>query len=160
METYPVAPFGEDSRAEVGRLVERASMLAEQYQVADYNLAEWLRLEFDLKALKPTLLSASLLDMDHFLGAVRDFVPKKRKLSAAQVAELRREYAATVGPARRVRSEVFASERRLSDLVNQAYGLTADEVELMWRTAPPRMPFTPQGFTTPEDGLSGEAEVI
>jgi hypothetical protein len=45
-------------------------------------------------------------------------------------------------------------------LVNQAYGLTADEVELMWRTAPPRMPFTPEGFTTLEDGLSDEAEVI
>ena len=31
-------------------------------------------------------------------------------------------------------------ERRLADLVNEAYGLTPEEVDLMWRTAPPRMP--------------------
>ena len=30
----------------------------------------------------------------------------------------------------------------LSDLVNQAYGLTPDEVRMMWATAPPRMPLT------------------
>lgn len=34
-------------------------------------------------------------------------------------------------------------ERRLSDLVNEAYGLTPDEIRLMWATSPPRMPLTP-----------------
>jgi hypothetical protein len=34
-------------------------------------------------------------------------------------------------------------ERTLSDLVNQAYGLTPAEIELMWKTAPPRMPIPP-----------------
>lgn len=32
-------------------------------------------------------------------------------------------------------------ERTLSDLINQSYGLTPDEVKLLWATAPPRMPF-------------------
>jgi len=50
-------------REEAGTLVARASTL-EQYQVADCNLAEWLRLEFDLNGLKPALLSASLLDIE------------------------------------------------------------------------------------------------
>jgi len=31
-------------------------------------------------------------------------------------------------------------ERRLADLVNQAYGLTPEEIDLLWHTAPPRMP--------------------
>jgi hypothetical protein len=31
-------------------------------------------------------------------------------------------------------------EMRLADSVNAAYGLTPDEVALLWRTAPPRMP--------------------
>ena len=35
------------------------------------------------------------------------------------------------------------SNESLSDLVNAAYGLTPDEVALMWRTAPPRMPLDP-----------------
>jgi hypothetical protein len=34
-------------------------------------------------------------------------------------------------------------ERTLSDLVNQAYGLTPVEIELLWKTAPPRMPIPP-----------------
>ena len=32
-------------------------------------------------------------------------------------------------------------EREVSDLVNEAFGLTPAEVKLMWDTAPPRMPF-------------------
>jgi hypothetical protein len=30
----------------------------------------------------------------------------------------------------------------LNDLINQAYGLTPAEIELLWKTAPPRMPIT------------------
>lgn len=158
VETYPVAPLAEAARSEVDELVERSSGLAEQYQVADHNIAEWLKVEFELKNLKPALLAASLLGGEAFVATVRSVLPKKRKLTAAQVAELNREYGATVDPARRIRAEVLAAERRLSDLVNQAYGLSEAEVDLMWRTAPPRMPFTPQGFTVeetvrgPEDG--------
>jgi hypothetical protein len=40
-------------------------------------------------------------------------------------------------------AETFKLERTLSDLVNQAYGLTPTEIELMWQTAPPRMPIPP-----------------
>ena len=34
-------------------------------------------------------------------------------------------------------------ERTLSDLANQAYGLTPAEIDLMWKTAPPRIPIPP-----------------
>ena len=37
-------------------------------------------------------------------------------------------------------AETFKLERTLSDLVNQAYGLTPPEIHLMWKTVPPRMP--------------------
>ena len=44
-------------------------------------------------------------------------------------------------PAIQLRStEALQLEHRLSDLVNQAYGLTPAEIDLMWKTAPPRMP--------------------
>ena len=36
-------------------------------------------------------------------------------------------------------------ERRVAELVNAAYELTGEEVALMWRTAPPRMPGEPHG---------------
>jgi hypothetical protein len=46
-------------------------------------------------------------------------------------------------------------EGRLSDLVNEAYGLTPDEVRLMWATAPPRMPLSPDA--EPVANPAGEA---
>jgi hypothetical protein len=48
--------------------------------------------------------------------------------------------ARTVEPARLLEAEALQLEDRLHDLVNAAYGLTPDEVRLMWDTAPPRMP--------------------
>jgi hypothetical protein len=46
-------------------------------------------------------------------------------------------------PARALAAETLKLERSLGDLVNQAYGLTPAEIELMWKTAPPRMPIPP-----------------
>ncbi|MBP1467706.1 hypothetical protein EYB53_018470 [Candidatus Chloroploca sp. M-50] len=37
-------------------------------------------------------------------------------------------------------NEALTRERRLAELVNAAYGLTPEDVELLWATAPPRMP--------------------
>jgi hypothetical protein len=43
-----------------------------------------------------------------------------------------------------VAREAAGLERQVSDLVNEAYGLTPEEVQLMWETAPPRMPLVPE----------------
>ena len=54
-----------------------------------------------------------------------------------------RIYTRTIAPARALAAQTLTLERTLSDLVNQAYGLTPAEIELMWKTAPPRMPIPP-----------------
>jgi hypothetical protein len=56
---------------------------------------------------------------------------------------LREEYTCTIEPARALAAETLKLERTLSDLVNQAYALTPAEIELLWKTAPPRMPIPP-----------------
>ncbi|MBL8793751.1 MAG: hypothetical protein JNM56_07600 [Planctomycetia bacterium] len=56
------------------------------------------------------------------------------------MASLREEHGRTIEPARLLATEVLTLERQISDLVNAAYGLTPDEIQLMWDTAPPRMP--------------------
>jgi hypothetical protein len=58
---------------------------------------------------------------------------------------LRDEYTRTIDPARALAlaAETLTLERTLSDLVNQAYALTPAEIELLWKTAPPRMPISP-----------------
>jgi hypothetical protein len=56
---------------------------------------------------------------------------------------LRDEYTRTIEPALALAAETLTLECALSDLVNEAYGLTRAEIELMWQTAPPRMPIPP-----------------
>jgi hypothetical protein len=50
-----------------------------------------------------------------------------------------------VTAARPLAAETLKLERTLSDLVNPAYGLTPAEIDLTWKTAPPRMPIPPTG---------------
>ena len=102
---------------------------------------------------------ATALDPNQFINAVATALPARRKLTAAEIGELRREHAETIEPARQARARIFALENQLSNLVNEAYGLTPEEVALMWRTAPPRMPFTPAGLATDTDaGDDGNGE--
>ena len=61
-------------------------------------------------------------------------------MSAAALADLREEYARSIEPARALAAEALALENEVSNLVNAAYGLTPEEIALMWETAPPRMP--------------------
>ena len=63
----------------------------------------------------------------------------------AATADLGEGYKTTVEPARTLRAESVKLEHEVSDLVNSAYGLTAEDVALMWRTAPPRMPLAKRG---------------
>jgi hypothetical protein len=81
------------------------------------------------------------LDSDTFVGEVKKARGRKNPLSAAALRSLRDEYDGTIEPARRLAADALSLEHRLSDHVNVAYGLTPDEVALMWATAPPRMPF-------------------
>jgi hypothetical protein len=89
------------------------------------------------------LQSPTDLDSDAFVSEVKRIRGKKNPLSAAALKGLRDERARTIEPSLAQSAEAQELERRLSDLVNEAYGLTPDEVALLWQTVPPRMPFTP-----------------
>ena len=86
------------------------------------------------------LRTPSDLDSDAFVAEVKRLRGKKNPLSVAALRSLRDEYTRTIEPARAQAAEALSLERQISDLVNEAYGLTPDEVALMWKTAPPRMP--------------------
>ena len=107
------------------------------------SILDWLHHEFGLEKAGNVLSKPQNLHADAFAAAVRKALPRSRKLSAADIQRLKEEHRQTVEPARIAAAEAQALERRLSDLVNTAYGLTPEEVRLMWTTAPPRMPFTP-----------------
>jgi len=71
-----------------------------------------------------------------------------KPLSVAQVKALKDAHARSVTPLQALAAEARQLERRVAELVNAAYGLTAEEVALMWRTAPPRMPGEAPGCVT------------
>jgi hypothetical protein len=51
--------------------------------------------------------------------------------------------AKAIEPAYALAAEARVLERRISHLVNEAFGLSTEEIRLMWQTAPPRMPIDP-----------------
>jgi hypothetical protein len=106
-------------------------------------MLDWLRVEHEIEKPSLKLQSPVELDSDAFVAEVKRVRGKKKPLSAAGLKSLRDEYGRTVEPARALAAEAQGLERELSDLVNAAYGLTPDEVALMWATAPPRMPIGP-----------------
>ena len=71
---------------------------------------------------------------------MKRFRSKKQPLSSVGLQALRAEHTCTIDPARAFATEALTLKRALSDLVNQAYGLTLAKVDLTWQTAPPRMP--------------------
>lgn len=113
-------------------------------------IRDWLAHEYAIKKAKGALKRPELLDADSFVDAVKANLPKS-KLTASQIADLKREHGETLKPARNAVAEIAVLELKLSNLVNQAYGLTEDEVDLMWKTSPPRMPFVPEGYEKPEN---------
>lgn len=139
-------PVPRDLKSVGARFGDPVNLIADRTNFVEsrgYLLRDWLRHEFGLDKPGRALAEPQRLDADGFVAAVRAALPRARKLSAADIARLKAEYAETVAPARAAAAEILTLERRLSDLVNAAYGLTPEEVALMWRTAPPRMPLDP-----------------
>ena len=93
------------------------------------------------------------------MSEVRKVRGQKNPLSLAAFRSLREEHAQAILPAQTLAREAIALERKISDVVNEAYGLTPNEVELMWQTAPPaRLPIlerlgTPQGYPNGDDAF-------
>lgn len=107
------------------------------------QLVDWLQVEHEIAKPSKKLQSPTDLDSDAFVAEVKKVRGKKNPLSIAAVNNLREEHVRTIEPARALAAEALTLERQISDLVNEAYGLTPDEIALMWQTAPPRMPFSP-----------------
>ena len=141
MEQLPVALPSDAIREAVEPLVERLTTLTKARQAAADQLADWLRVEFDVVGVGARPGGLAALDEDAFLREASRRRPKSlARISPGDIGSLRSAYRSHVQPIRAGLAEKRRLEHRLAALVNEAYGLTAVDVELMWRTAPPRMP--------------------
>lgn len=141
MEKLPIAPPTDDIRAEVEPAVERMTAITREDQAARRDLLDWLRTEFDVEVPGQKLAEFAALDVDAFIEEVRKRRSKTAsRLTPAALRDLRNGYTEQATPVQQHQQEAMVLERRLADLVNLAYGLTAEDIDLLWRTAPPRMP--------------------
>jgi hypothetical protein len=140
VNSFPIPQPIEGHRAVAEAAVRRLIEITASQQQTKHTLLDWLRVEYAIGKPTNKLQNLTALDSDSFVAEVRHIRGKKLPLTAAGLQALREEYVRTIEPARSLAAEALKLEHDLSDLVNQAYGLTPAEIALLWATAPPRMP--------------------
>ena len=139
--TIPIAAPTAEGRGAAEPAVARLVTITQEDQAARRDTLDWLRTEFGVEQAGQQLESFAALEEDAFVAEVRRRRPRSAGgLSPAGLRALRDGYREQATPVQRRRDEALGLERRLAALVNAAYGLTPEDVDLLWRSAPPRMP--------------------
>jgi hypothetical protein len=146
VEQIPIPRPADGQREVAQEIVGRLTQSSEEQHVMQNTILDWLRVEFNIEKASLKLHVPTELDSDAFVAEVKRIRGKKNPLSVTALKSLRDEHVRTIEPARARATEALQLERQLNDLVNEAYRLTPDEVVLLWKTAPPRMPFTPTNW--------------
>ena len=130
-------------RNQADEIVRRLCEIGTRQQQTQRTFLDWLHVEYAIEKSGNKLQAIAELDSDTLVSEVERIRGRRQSLTADGVQALRDEYTRTLKPARALAAEMLKLECALSDLVNQAYGLTPEEIDLMWKTAPPRMPIPP-----------------
>ncbi len=106
------------------------------------QMLDWLTFEHGIKKHGNKLSDFPSLNRDEFAKEVEKRRPKsKGKLSSSELREVFGEFDDLAHRVRKLRAQKLQLEHAVSDAVMDAYELTDEERELVWDTAPPRMPF-------------------
>jgi hypothetical protein len=140
VEKLPIPKLGKKLKDLICGHVDKLMDLSAESQESNRDLLDWLRVQYDIATPSTKLKNPIGLSSDDFVAEVQKLRGKSKGLTSVGLKGLREEYARTIEPARGRAAEALRLEERLHDLVNEAYGLTPEEVRLMWDTAPPRMP--------------------
>lgn len=141
MEALPIAPPSAQDRALADELVPAVVAAVAENHAARRAVVDLLRVQYGVERAGRALEAFHQLDSAAFVAAV---VKQRGKgggpLRAGELRGLRELHEAEALPILQREQAVAAAERRLSDAVNAAYGLTPADVETLRATAPPRMP--------------------
>ncbi|MEO5726131.1 MAG: N-6 DNA methylase [Byssovorax sp.] len=141
MEQLPIASPDDESRLLAEEYVPQLVKFVQEDLETRSGVLDALATQMNVTAPGQKLQAFESLSRDEFLAEVTKRRPKAAgKLKPADLKYLREIYDESAVPIQDHRRRAHAMERRLADLVNRAYGLTPDEIELLWSTAPPRMP--------------------
>jgi hypothetical protein len=143
MVDFPIAPPTPEIRAAGEPRVAQLIELTQQNQQSHRDLIDWLRTDHQIVKPGRKLEDFSQLSEDEFIQELKKRKPKGSNFSIAARREAKDTYH-ELAPQIQTRNGAIAHlEQELNHLINQAYQLTPDEIALMWRTAPPRMPIAP-----------------
>jgi type I restriction-modification system DNA methylase subunit len=143
IETIPIAQPTPTIRAQVEEIVTRLIEITKRNQENNREVSNWIQSTHKIPKLGQKLENFALLSQIEFVEAIRQRIPKiSGDLSPKGLKGVENVYQEYALPMQSDRAESNRLEHRLSDLINQAYQLTPTEIELMWRTAPPRMPIS------------------
>ncbi len=148
MEKLPIAAPTDDCRSQIEACARRLIDIAAGQQTTRRDILDWLKVEHDIAEPTTKLQNHFDLDSDAFIAEVKKLRGKKKPLSLAALRGLRDEHGRTIVPAQILGREALRLEQQISDLVNAAYGLTPEEVTIMWQTAPLRMPIPARGSSS------------
>lgn len=145
MEVLPIAAPSPAAREQADAAVTKLIALKKTDDASRAAVLDALRMQYDVAEPGNKLHDFATLDSDAFIKEVMKRRPKAAgKLKTSDMKSLREMYGDEALPIQARRREALILERRLGNLVNEAYGLTPEEVALLWSTAPPRMPFKPE----------------
>ena len=143
MGDLPIALPDDKLRAEVEAIASRSIELTKSNQSSYRDIYDWLQLEHQIEKLGRKLEDFSSLSLEEFVQEIKKRKSKDdRALTPQSLKEIKAAYQEYAPQIQTRKAEILQLEHQLSDLVNRAYQLTPAEIELMWRTAPPRMPIT------------------
>lgn len=140
VEAIPIAVPGPEIRREVEGKVSRLIELTDEVRQRIAVLHDWLNVEFGVEKPGQNLSSPHEIDSETFVTEVKKRRSGGSSVTSGELRRLREEYGTLTEYLSRKTREASKLESQVSDLITRSYGLTPDDVGLMWDTAPPRMP--------------------
>jgi methylase of polypeptide subunit release factors len=152
VQELPISRPSEGARNIATPIVRRLIEIADKQSNERAAFLDWLRMEYAVDKPSQKLQDVSALTPDALVDEVKKARGKKNPLTVTGLKALREEHGRSIVPLQTLAAEARGLERQVAELVHAAYGLTPEEVALMWKTAPPRMPGEPPGVTITTDG--------
>lgn len=144
-ETIPIADPTSEIRAKTEEIVSQLIEISKNNQQIYKDVFDWLFIEYKIEKLGRKLEDFASLSSDEFVTEIKKRQSKGMKsININQFRQIREAYDQYVPTIQQNKNLILTLELGLNDLINQAYQLTPEEIELMWKTAPPRMPINYQ----------------
>lgn len=141
MKVLPIAEPNGAARSMADEIVPQLVAHSQANHRSRRGMLDTLRLQYGVAKPGNALAEFGSLDGEAFVQDVVRRRPRAAgKLKPSDLVELRELHETESAQFLKRLQEIATWERTLSDLVNEAYGLTPEEIDLVKKTAPPRMP--------------------